>query len=225
MLIGITLAVCVVICLIYINIKRSISSFYFKLKPNCLLTRHPILFLSGKKSLFYFMSYWNMIPGYLQSHGYDVEELNLPWRKQRQRQAFLEEFFRKAQEDGRKYHVVGDSLDELSWLSDLAYDSVLDCWFPQVDEKNTAHPRSVSPEDLSPRHTKVHIFAVETTPDHRGFVTPLLWRGFVSLHNLVLYPSRGLNPYQLGIPGVAHLSTVTHSYLQFAVDAAEREHY
>ena len=49
-----------------------------ELKPNCLLTRYPIAFLSGRKSIFKPFEYWNLIPAYLREHGYEVLILEPP---------------------------------------------------------------------------------------------------------------------------------------------------
>ena len=54
--------------LLGLNYWRSRSPFDFELEPNCLLTRYPLLFLSGKRSLLYFQDYWNNIPKFLSSH-------------------------------------------------------------------------------------------------------------------------------------------------------------
>ena len=50
------------------------------LRPNCLMTRTPLVFITGSRSLLYFFNYWNMIPGFLREHGYEVRVWNLPWR-------------------------------------------------------------------------------------------------------------------------------------------------
>ena len=43
-----------------------------ELKPNCLLTRYPIVFLSKQKSLFRIFDDWSDVPKYLREHGYEV---------------------------------------------------------------------------------------------------------------------------------------------------------
>lgn len=48
--------------------------------PNCLLTKAPIEFWTGQRSLFYFASYWNGLPEWLAGHGYDVRTVRFPWR-------------------------------------------------------------------------------------------------------------------------------------------------
>lgn len=43
-----------------------------ELRPNCLLTRHPIAFIAGRRSVFRLFDHWNEVPLYLREHGYDV---------------------------------------------------------------------------------------------------------------------------------------------------------
>lgn len=52
----------------------------FHLIPNCLLTRYPLVFIPGKRSLFYFMEYFNELPRYLAEHGFEVYKAHLPWQ-------------------------------------------------------------------------------------------------------------------------------------------------
>lgn len=52
----------------------------FALTPNCLLTRYPLVFIPGKRSLFYFMEYFNELPRYLAEHGFEVYKAHLPWQ-------------------------------------------------------------------------------------------------------------------------------------------------
>ena len=85
--------------------RHSRLSATLELVPNCLLTQHPIVFLSGRKTVFYFLHYWNFIPQFLREHGYDVYELTLPWRDSRQRQACLANFLSGAEQP---LHLVAD---------------------------------------------------------------------------------------------------------------------
>ena len=51
-----------------------------ELVPNCLLTRYPVCFVHGRKSIFNAFGYWKGMPEYLRAHGYKVFELAVPWR-------------------------------------------------------------------------------------------------------------------------------------------------
>ena len=54
--------------------------FNFQLKPNCLLTRHPITFYQLPRSLRVpgTLWPWNGLPRYLRSHGYDIRVISKP---------------------------------------------------------------------------------------------------------------------------------------------------
>ena len=80
-----------------------------ELVPNCLLTTHPLVFVSGKRSLFYFLGYWNSLPHWLASHGYEVFNLNLAWKNSFQRKLKLSEFLQKTSLAGRKLHLMIDA--------------------------------------------------------------------------------------------------------------------
>src|SRR5690606_33726579 len=108
----------VVPLLILANHRRAQFDVGQSLQPNCLLTQYPLLFLTGRRSIFYFQGYWNWIPRFLSDHGYEVMTLDLPWRKKGARRQVLEEFLRVADEKGLKFHFIGDATCEsdLEWL-------------------------------------------------------------------------------------------------------------
>lgn len=109
MLIGILLGLSFLILCYLVNFLRSPDRPISELTPNCLLTRYPLVFVPGQRSLFYFLKYWNEIPHFLASHGYEVFSLHLAWRKSPQRmdqlQRFLEEKSRSPKE---KIHLFVD---------------------------------------------------------------------------------------------------------------------
>lgn len=91
------------------NWQRRRMEVEFELTPNCLLTRYPIIFVSGTRSLFYFLRYWNIYPVYLAEHGYEVYNLALPWRNSRGRFASLLRFLEDRSQQGEKFHFVVDA--------------------------------------------------------------------------------------------------------------------
>jgi hypothetical protein len=91
------------------NTRRSRRSIEFQLIPNCLLSKNPLLFIDGKKSLVYSLQYWGLVPSYLQQHGYEVHELDLPWRKDLQREFALTEFLKAQEQQGRRFHLFFDA--------------------------------------------------------------------------------------------------------------------
>lgn len=80
------------------------------LHPNCLLTRWPLLFVTGPRSFFYFSNYWNIYPSYLAEHGYEVFHLRLPWNKSALRKARLTEFLKAQDQAKQRFHLIMDSV-------------------------------------------------------------------------------------------------------------------
>ena len=89
------------------------------LRPNCLLTRYPIIFLSGRTSLFRFGSSWRDIPDWLEAHGYDVLVFKFSSNSHQKRINELKSFLELSK--GDPYHFVGEksSIKELEWLQSL----------------------------------------------------------------------------------------------------------
>lgn len=86
--------------------QRSKRLVDLELRPNCLLTRSPIVFVTGRRSLLYFLNYWNEIPGFLREHGYEVRVCSLPWRDSANRFQTLSRFLDSA---NRPVHLIADS--------------------------------------------------------------------------------------------------------------------
>lgn len=94
---------------LFSNQARARQEVPFELKPNCLLTRYPLLFVTGPRSLFYFKSYWNLYPIFLAEHGYEVFTLHLPWSSKNERVQRLKQFISQQEELHRHFHLVIDS--------------------------------------------------------------------------------------------------------------------
>ncbi|MBX2989248.1 MAG: hypothetical protein KF802_15275 [Bdellovibrionaceae bacterium] len=60
-----------------------------ELEPNCLLTKSPVIFVSGPRALFGLAPGWDDLPVHLLAHGYDVRILRLPRRGEQRRQEML----------------------------------------------------------------------------------------------------------------------------------------
>lgn len=87
----------------------------FELEKNILLTKYPIVFYPGKKTLFYHKQYWQILPQYLAEHGNDVFHLHLPWHSSKKR---LQVFKQLMKEYSGKYHLIVDDIgfSELSLI-------------------------------------------------------------------------------------------------------------
>lgn len=94
---------------IFTNLRRRRRNLRYELTPNCLLTRWPILFVTGRRSVFYFSRYWNVYPEFLTEHGYEVYTLHLPWSDARERARRFSEFLREHSRQERRYHLVLDA--------------------------------------------------------------------------------------------------------------------
>ncbi len=90
------------------NFSRRWLRVSYTLTPNYLMTRWPVLFVTGRRSVFYFSKYWNIFPEFLAEHGYEVYTLHLPWSKQNSRLQSLRDFISDHQSKNRFYHLVVD---------------------------------------------------------------------------------------------------------------------
>ncbi len=94
---------------VFSNRARARKEIPFDLHPNCLLTRWPLLFVTGPRSFFYFDTYWNGYTSFLAEHGYEVFKLQLPWNKSEFRKKHFTDFINQQEKLGRKFHLFVDS--------------------------------------------------------------------------------------------------------------------
>lgn len=92
---------------VFANKARRTHRLHFELKKNCLLTRWPVVFLTGQRSIFYFSRYWNLYPVLLAEHGYEVFTLHLPWKSSSERSEWMRSFLKE--QHRKKYHFVMDA--------------------------------------------------------------------------------------------------------------------
>ena len=64
----------------------------FSLKPNCLLTRNDLTFISRPKSWFNYKNSWNPLFVGLLEHGYKIREFPLPFKKSEHRLHIMNKF-------------------------------------------------------------------------------------------------------------------------------------
>ncbi len=99
---------CLTLCFaILTNLYREHRKQSFELKPNCLLTRKPVVFVTGPRSIFYFRKYWNAYPEILAEHGYEVFTLPLPWRG-KERLSRTRDYLARQTALRRQYHFICD---------------------------------------------------------------------------------------------------------------------
>lgn len=80
-----------------ISILEVMTPKNLALRPNCLLTRSPLVFLSGPRSLFSPQRIGNNLQDYLLAHGYQVSPLPLPFRSKIHRQQSLLSWLKRNQ--------------------------------------------------------------------------------------------------------------------------------
>lgn len=216
MLIIAGLALCGAVIGILTNRHRSRLNYKYDLRPNCLLTANPLVFVSGRRSLFYFGRYWNFLPEFLRDHGYEVKDLTLPWRNRQGRQAALQEFL--THYPGQSFHWIGDATcaAELDYLCRHFPSAVAGAW---VITARAAGPHP----DAAPRASTLHLPLARRSKKIKFWHHPLP-RLLVFCHQVLFSgPSLRMEPLVLGHPAYCDLSQCGKLYLDFAISLAENE--
>jgi hypothetical protein len=78
----------------------------FALKPNCLITRRPVLFLTPPRSLFYYKDPWGWVSHILTEHGYKVSVFQIPFQNTKNQKIILEKNMTSLQ----KNHLFVDAV-------------------------------------------------------------------------------------------------------------------
>lgn len=79
------------------------------LTPNLLMTRYPLVFVHGPKSLFHFYDYWNGLPKFMFEHGYETYEWDLPWKNTTSRvQALVQNL---SAMDGSAHFILAEDVE------------------------------------------------------------------------------------------------------------------
>jgi hypothetical protein len=199
LLITLTLLVSFGALAVFANRSRSALNIDFELEPNCLLTRWPLLFISGPRSLFYFTSYWNLYPSYLAEHGYEVFKLSLPWKNSTARKDYLRQFIQAQEQQGGKFHLIVDEYS-MHEFSDVLKNSPSECLISltvvsdrksQQRDSSSLAPFPIPQETLSmPQQTlpassffvnlsyRLHLFMI-----NKDYVPSLATLGYGTLEN------------------------------------------
>lgn len=179
-----------------------------ELKPNCLLTRYPIVFLTGRRSIFYFRNYWNQIPNFLAEHGYEVEILELPWKNDALRSVSAQVLLSRRE---RPCHLIADSsqMFELETIAALKLPQVM-----STTVTSQSRSKTLTTADLRPRFS-VQILVLPQ-------VKQLSLKGiFLSAHNLVF--GKSTDASEVGANSPAGTFLVERKYLEHAISLAERD--
>lgn len=165
MLAGFLISISIVAVIVLHNLRRAKNIKQWELKPNCLMTRHPLVFITGRRSLFYFLSYWNQIPNFLSEHGFDVTILSLNWNNTNIRTKQLVQNFVGLERVHKKVHLFIDqtTLSELVLLiQNRDFESIASITLIGNGAK------------LPPYRLKIPIYELELIP-HK-FSAPIFWK-------------------------------------------------
>lgn len=83
------------------------------LRPNCLLTKYPLVFISGVRSLFYYDKLGPDLQDYIAAHGYQVLSPVMPFRSQNLRRRYLQYWLEN--QNGKRFHFVLSSKTHLEF--------------------------------------------------------------------------------------------------------------
>ena len=192
-----------------------------ELRPNCLLTRHPIVFLAGRRSLFRPFEHWNEIPAYLREHGYDV------WVLEPASHSRVEALIEALDSLSGKCHLIADSSShrELEELSRAQHAKIVSLTCVR-NPSRAALKRNSSPsvDDLRPLRSAIEFFDLESSfPTLRGWKDKLAL-ACLEIHNRIfLERGRRVDPFETGEVETQNAFAIESSYLDLAVQLAERD--
>lgn len=190
----------------YINKLRTRLQYIFNLQPNCLLTRYPIIFLSGKTSIFYYGRYWNCIPEWLEAHGYDVLDFEFSHNSFTQRTHELQSLLDLLK--GESFHFAADvsSIDELEWLAQNQMSSV----------RSLTLFSSYAPPSI---HPSIEFISIDDLNNHSKYLMP--WRIISKFHSA--FNKKPLCGSTLCLPGLQNDNSNIRRYLNWAISLAEKD--
>lgn len=194
---------------------------HIDLVPNCLLTRYPLVFVTGPRSAFYFTNYWNQVPAFLAEHGYEVEVIELPWRDSSRRLDALKAAIVSRR---RPCHLIGDSSIECElriardWgLINIKSVSLVEC------EDRSVRGR-VSVTDLRPRTDGLRTLLLPKEASRFGNAPPAAWLQalLLAIHNTFATPAQIVGA-EVGLSLCGKTWLVERRFLEHAISLAESD--
>jgi hypothetical protein len=194
-----------------------------ELRPNCLLTRYPIAFISGRPSLFRLFDHWNEVPSFLREHGYEV--LILEPTPGTQGASLL----KALDEISHKCHLIADSSsrEELEIIAQAKHPKVASLTWVKNPESFTRPEvtRSTKAEDLRPLQSAIEIFEMPPSPNtlYRGWQARIS-RVLLAAHNRLIAGPR----HKVDAAEICELDSkfpwdLESRFLDLAVFLAERD--
>jgi hypothetical protein len=196
-----------------------------ELRPNCLLTRYPIAFISGPRTLFRLFDHWNDVPAYLREHGYEVMVIE-PGKQASGPDAILSAIATLQS----KCHLIADSSQE-DLLTGLARSKsrqiasltlVRNPSRRHSEQKRRPAGATATVEDLKPLDAAIEVFDIGAETKASA-LDKLLVAILIRAHNLVLWNRPPVDPCETADLNTGAAWELEEKFLDLAVLLAERD--
>lgn len=137
------------------------------LRPNCLLTRRPLLFLTPTRSVFFYKQVWLPTTHLLTEHGYKASEFQLPFQDIPLKNQYLSQMKNKLQYS----HL---------WLDEITYQetqSFFDSFLPDSTSTLTIFTDKSNPVN----RPACYNFSAQRTNPRLGYQLHTLWSQWKNL--------------------------------------------
>lgn len=194
-----------------------------ELRSNCLLTRYPIVFINGKKSLFRLFSHWNDVPTYLREHGYDVYVLDPVSGK-----GATDSIVSALDSLGTKCHLVADSSreSELIATAQTKHPHIVSLTLVKNTFRQHDRRTQIRVDDLRPLGHAIEVFDVSFShPETRPSLADLRLSSRILLfcHNL-LHRQSPVDPLETAeLTRMRESWLLENRFLDLAISLAERD--
>lgn len=182
------------------------------LKPNCLLTRYPIAFLAGPRTIFRLFNHWNDVPLFLREHGYEVYVIEPSGRTSQERAASIKNSLTE------RCHIVADgSLErDLAGLADCA--QAISLTLVRTSHRDR-YSGAITAGDLRPKPYQVFEAAPLPGSGTRAMVKLIL----LSAHNFIVRSrTQFVHPFETAELGLDGFKS-EQRFLDLAISLAERD--
>ena len=209
---------------VYCKKARALRFAGLELRPNCLLTRYPIVFISSRRSIFRLFEHWNDIPVYLREHGYEViviEPLSA--------QDYGGQIARALDEIAQPFHLIADSSSriELENIARNRHPKAMSLTLIQSTRRKEVRPqaaKALRPDDLKPRGLAIEIFELCPLSEMHFSPLGLFSLGLLRAHNLVfLGRDRAIDFLEIAELDSTTPFEIETRFLELAISLAERD--
>lgn len=124
------------------------------LRPNCLMTKSPLVFIPGPKSLFFYKKPFSDLPRFLEEHGYQVIILNLPFRSVKLRRRVFTDWLKK--NERKTFHFITDSVTALEFKAALPQNQSISLTTITESLGNEVNHSFIVEKKSAPLHYQLH---------------------------------------------------------------------